>query len=179
MNYSQSIDLLKFVGAQVASVKIQGKKRNCIIIPAEWNEITITQDDQGRPSGAWSNLRNWEASKNYVQACKENHKEDENYRAPSHQTAIGYSQEFREKAEKAAYERLAKDPQHAGKPEDELKKMARYAVNDKTRIGTMTALEPKQPQAFTGQATAVGTTDWVPPTVDENGNVMPGDDLPF
>ena len=92
---------------------------------------------------------------------------------------IGYSQEFREKAEKAAYERLAKDPQHAGKPEDELKKLARYAVNDKTRIGTMTALEPKQPQAFTGQATAVGTTDWVPPTVDENGNVMPGDDLPF
>lgn len=179
MNYSQSIDLLKFIGATVASVEIQGKKRNCIIIPAGWNEITITQDDKGRPSGAWANLRNWEASKNYVQACKENHKDDENYRAPSHQTSISFSKDFREKAEKAAYESLAKDSQHAGKNEDELKKLARYAVNDKTRIGSMTPLEPKQQQPFTGQAASVGAADWVPPTTDENGNVMPDDDLPF
>ena len=51
-NFSLSVDLLRFVGAEVCSLDFKGQKRNCIIIPVNWNDIEVKVDNNGKPSGA-------------------------------------------------------------------------------------------------------------------------------
>ena len=48
-NFSLSVDLLRFVGAEVCSLDFKGKKRNCIIIPVNWNDIEVKLDNDGKP----------------------------------------------------------------------------------------------------------------------------------
>ena len=42
MNGKSSFDYLKLQGAQVMSVEINGKLMNCVVIPVDYNGITVT-----------------------------------------------------------------------------------------------------------------------------------------
>lgn len=177
MNYRSSIDLLDLVGARVQSTVVDGKTVNAIIIPTDWNDIKVTMKD-GAPSHAFLNKREWETSQKFREACMNNHKDDPDYVAPSHQISVAYSQEFEERAIASAERRLRADAEFMarGLSDEEIKKEAKYAVSNKSRIGYMTPLKRAEPVMYTGVAPAAQVVgEYVPPT----GEVEVGDDLPF
>ena len=182
-NFKGSINLMQLMGAKVVSMEINGKPMNCVCIPTGWNDIRVTADKAtNQPNGAYLNLRGWGTSPKFRQACEKNNADKEGYVAPSHQLHNSYSEEFQKAAIASAEARLRGDEEFMAKnpSEEDIKKQASYAVNDKSRIGTVTPLERKEPEAFAGQAApAQGVGGWTPPAVDAEGNVLPGDDLPF
>lgn len=174
-NFNLSVDLLKLQGAKVHGLNIDGRMRNCLVIPVAWNDIEVKVDSNNVPQAAPLYLRGWETSDAYVNACKANHEDESDYVAPSHTLSVNYREEFTEKAIEAAYNRLKADPTKAGMPEDELRKLAKYEVREKQRIGSMKVLAKKPQPTLQGTATPIqGAPGAFQQEVD---NVS--DDLPF
>lgn len=69
-NFSLSVDLLRFVGAEVCSLDFKGQKRNCIIIPVNWNDIEVKVDNNGKPAAAPVYMRGWETKDSYVKPAR-------------------------------------------------------------------------------------------------------------
>lgn len=178
MNNKSSIDLLALVGAQLMSVEINGKKVNAVVVPTAWNDISVTADKTtGLPNHAYLNMREWETSQKFKDACMQNHLGETDYVAPSHQIAVSYTTDFEQKAVAAAEKRLRADATFMAKnpSEEDIKKEAKYAVANKSRIGYVTPLKPAAAPAYTGAAqTAQGIGAYTP-----NNEVSPEDDLPF
>lgn len=182
-NFKGSINLMQLLGAKVVSMEVNGKPMNCVCIPVGWNDIHVTADKTtNQPNGAYLNIRGWGTSPKFRQACEANNTDKEGYIAPSHQLSASYTEDFQKAAVASAEARLRGDEKFMAEnpSEEEIKKQASYAVSNKSRIGTLTPLERKEPEAYTGQAApAQGVGEFVPPTVDADGNVLPGADLPF
>ena len=181
-NFKGNINLMQFVGAKVVSMEVNGALMNCVCIPVVWNDIHVTADKTtNQPNGAYLNIRAWGTAAKFRQACEANNTDKEGYVAPSHQLSISYSEKFQKDAVAAAEKRLRKDEEFMAKnlSEEEIQKQALYAVNNKSRFGTLTPLERQQPETYTGQAApAQGVGEWTPPTEnDENSQQI--DDLPF
>jgi hypothetical protein len=179
MNSKSSIDYLKLQGAQVMSVEINGKPMNCVVIPVAYNGITVTADkDTGLPNAAYQNLREWETSQKYKDACMANNTDKPDYIAPSHSIDVSYPEAL-EASYKKRYEVLVREDATfmASNPsEEDIKKEASNRYRRQLRIGTVTPLKRAEPQPFTGQAQAAASTGaWVPPPAEVN----PDDDLPF
>jgi len=177
-NLKGSVDLLKLLGAKVVSIEVNGKPQTVVAIPTGWNDIKVTADDQGNAKAAYLNLRAWETKDNFRKACLERDPEQE---PPTHQLQVSYTEAFDNKAKLAAEKRLRADAEYMAKnpSEEDILKEAKYSVSNKSRIGTLTAMPKKEAPAFAGQAPAAAAGEWKPPAVDENGHVIPGDDLPF
>ena len=178
MNNRSSIDLLALVGAKLMSVEINGKKVNVVAIPTGWNDISVTADKTtNEPNHAYLNMREWETSQKFREACVLRHQDEEDYIAPSHQISVSYSEDFTKAAIASAEKRLRADKEFMarGLSDEDIKNEARYAVNNKARIGYVTPLKRAEPAAYTGTApTAQGVGSWTPPA-----EVSPEDDLPF
>jgi hypothetical protein len=179
MNSKSSIDYLKLQGAQVMSVEINGRPMNCVVIPVAYNGITVTADkDTGLPNAAYQNLREWETSQKYKDACMANNTDKPDYIAPSHSIDVSYPEAL-ETAYKKRYEELVRKDEKfmATNPtEDAIKDEAKNRYRRQLRIGTVTPLKRAEPQPFMGAAQAASSTGaWVPPPTEVN----PGDDLPF
>lgn len=182
MNYKGSINLMQLMGAQVVSMEVGGKQRNVVAIPVEWNDIFVSADRDGKPTGAYLALRAWTVGEKYKQACIANNADKEDYMPPTHQLQVSYRQEFQDAAEKAVVARLRKDKKYmAQKPsEDGIKKQARIEVSNKSRVGTLTPLERKPATPFTGQAAQAAYAPASPLPADASNHAVPAeDDLPF
>lgn len=179
MNNKANIDYLKLMGAQVMTVAINGKNMNCVVIPCAWNGIHVTADKEtGKPVGAYQNLREWETSAKFKQACVENHRDEEGYMAPSHQISVSYPEELETAYKKRIEERLRGDEAFmATNPTDEdIKKKASYELSNQTRIGYVTPLKRAEPAPYAGSApTAQNVSNWSPASMEADVN----DDLPF
>ncbi|MDD3037946.1 hypothetical protein [Bacteroides sp.] len=182
-NYKGSINLMQLMGAKVVSMEVNGKPMNCVCIPVGWNDIAVTADKTtNEPNGAFLNLRGWETGANFRKACEERNTDKEGYVAPSHQISVSYTESFQEAAQKSAEARLRNNAEFMknNPTDDDIKKQAKYDVSNKSRVGTLTPLERQQPTAYAGQSPAAQVAgQWTPPTVDAEGHVIPGDDLPF
>lgn len=170
-NFKGSINLMQFVGAEIRSMEIGGSVRNVVVIPVNWNDISVVTDTTKRPNAAYLNLRAWETNDKFRQACMDHNADKEGYIAPTHQLQNSYSPEFQEAALKSVEARLRKDDKYMSEnPSDEdIKTKAKNEVSNKSRLGTLTPLARKQ--AALAQAASSG--EWQPPTAD------PTDDLPF
>lgn len=181
-NFKGNINLMQLVGAKVVSMEVNGKSMNCVCIPAAWNDIYLSADKAtNEPNGAYLNIRAWGTGVKYRQVCEANNADKEGYIAPSHQISTSYSEQFQKDAVAAAENRLRKNEELMAKnlPEEEIKKKALYTVSNKSRIGTLTPLEPQQPEAYTGKAApAQGISEWIPPMEDSEDS-QSKDDLPF
>lgn len=179
MNNQSSIDLLALMGAQLRSVEINGKPQNCVIIPVHWNCVKVTENKETHlPNHAYLNMREWETSQKYKDACMERNADKEGYVPPSHQISVSYTEEFEKAARLSAEKRLRSDSDYmSGHPSDEdIEREAKYAVSNKARIGFVTPLKRMEQPIFTGRAkSAQGVGDYAP----FDGEVNPGDDLPF
>jgi hypothetical protein len=173
------IDYLKLLGASLRSVEINGKAMNCIVIPVDYNDIFVSADKEtGAPVAATQMLRFWEFSDNYRTKCMNNNASNPDYVAPTHKVVVSYGEEFQKKAMASAEKRVRANAEFmATNPSDEeIQKQAKIIVNDRSRIGDMTPLQPKSPQLYTGVAqVATGVGEYVAP----DGEVNPEDDLPF
>ena len=179
MNGKSSFDYLKLQGAQVMSVEISGKKMNCVVIPVDYNGITVTADKTtGLPNAAFQNCREWETSQKFKDACIANNTDKEDYIAPSHSIEVSYPEKLETAYKKRHEELVRKDEKFmATNPtEDAIKQEANNRYRRQLRIGYVTPLKKAEPQPFTGAAQAANSTGaWVPPPAEAN----PGDDLPF
>ncbi len=179
MSNKSSIDLLALVGAELISVEKNGRKVNCVCVPVDYNCISVTANkDTGMPNHAYLNMREWEVSAKFREACMKNHEGEDGYVAPSHQISVSYTEDFEKAARASAEKRLRGDEQFMarGLSDDEIKKEAAYAVSNKARIGYVTPMRRQEPSAYSGTAPqAQGVSTYVPPT----GEVNPGNDLPF
>lgn len=179
MNSKSSFDYLKLQGAQVMSVAINGKPMNCVVIPISYNGISVTADkDTGQPNAAFQNLREWETSQKFKEACIANHQGEADYMPPSHQISVSYPQDLEDAYKKRYEELVRKDEKYmAGNPsEDDIKKEASNRLRNQQRIGYVTPLKRADAQVYNGQAPAAGTTGaYVAPPAEVN----PEDDLPF
>lgn len=173
------IDYLKLLGAQLRSVEVNGKAMNCVVIPVDYNDIFVSVDKQsGAPVAATQMLRFWEFSDNYRTKCMNNNASNPDYVAPSHKMVVSYGEEFQKRAIASAAKSVRANTEFmATNPtEDDIEKKAKMIVNDHSRIGDMTPLQPKAPQLYTGMAAAaVNVGGYVAPS----GEVDPDDDLPF
>lgn len=175
-NYSLSVDLLRFVGAEVCSLDFKGQKRNCIIIPVNWNDIEVKVDNNGKPSAAPVYMRGWEARDSYVKACKEKNADNPDYVAPSHTVDLNWREEFMNKAVEMVYNRMKADPQNADVSEDDLKDKARYEVRNKLRVGNMKILAKREQPTLQGDAAPLNAA---PQEFSKEVVVDEKDDLPF
>lgn len=175
-NFSLSVDLLRFVGAEVCSLDFKGQKRNCIIIPVNWNDIEVKVDKEGKPVAAPVYMCGWEAKKSYIKACKEKNADNPDFVAPSHLLDLNWREEFMNKAMDAAYVRLKTDPQNAGMSEEDLKKKALYEVRAWQRIGNMKVLAKREQPTLQGDAAPLNAA---PQEFSKEVVVDEKDDLPF
>lgn len=180
-NFKGSINLMSLLGANVVSMEVNGVVKNVVAIPVEWNDITVTVNSAtGKPNAAYLNVRAWETNDTFKKACIERNEDKEDYTPPSHSLQVNYSEEFQQCAQKSAISRLLKDENFmaVNPSEEDIKKKAKYEVNNKSRIGTLTPLARKQPQAFSGQAEQANVSEYVP---NASGYTQdnPDDDLPF
>lgn len=179
MNNKASIDYLKLMGAQVMSVEVNGKRMNCVVIPCAWNGISVTADEKtGQPRSAFQNLREWETSAKYRQACLDNHKDEEGYQAPSHQISVSYSEELDNAYKRRIEERLRADAAFmATNPtDDDIKAKVTIELRNQLRIGYVTPLKRAEAPAYAGSApVAQNVSDWSPASAEANVD----DDLPF
>lgn len=182
-HFKGSINLMQLLGTSVVSMEVSGKTMNCIVIPADYNDISVTVDKTtNQPNGAYLNFRLWETNAKFRQSCVERNSDKEGYIAPSHHFSNSYRELFQKNAEASAERRLRADEEFMKKErtDEQIKNEAKYAVNNKAQIGTVTPLERQQPIAFTGQAApATASGAFVAPTVDKDGNTLPPEDLPF
>lgn len=191
-----NIDLMKLKGAKLLTGLDEKKKdRVYVCIPVAWSEIKTTQDAQGNTHARLS-VNLWETGAKYRQACiagKQARGEDvSNYIPPSHQMEVGYSEDFRTKAEEAARKRLLKEHPDWSQPEhaQELKNAIYNAV--RVRLGTISAHVAKEQRASV--ATAVqGVSGYTPQQTEGADGQVQGaadpndpfanddypDDLPF
>lgn len=175
-NYSLSVDLLKFIGAEVCSLDFKGKKRNCIIIPVNWNDIEVKVDNNGKPAAAPVYMRGWETKESYVKACKEKNADNPDYVAPSHTIDLNWREEFMNQAVETVYNRMKADPQSAGMSEEDLRKKALYEVRNKLRVGNMKTLIKREQPTLQGDAAPLNAA---PQEFSKEVVVDEKDDLPF
>lgn len=175
-NFSLSVDLLRFVGAEVCSLDFKGKKRNCIIIPVNWNDIEVKVDNNGKPAAAPVYMRGWETKESYVKACKEKNADNPDYVAPSHTIDLNWREEFMNQAVETVYNRMKADPQTAGMSEEDLRKKALYEVRNKLRVGNMKMLAKREQPTLQGDAAPLNAA---PQEFSKEVEVDEKDDLPF
>lgn len=175
-NFSLSVDLLRFVGAEVCSLDFKGKKRNCIIIPVNWNDIEVKVDNNGKPAAAPVYMRGWETKESYVKACKEKNADNPDYVAPSHTIDLNWREEFMNQAVETVYNRMKADPQTAGMSEEDLRKKALYEVRNKLRVGNMKMLAKREQPTLQGDAAPLNSA---PQEFSKEVEVDEKDDLPF
>ena len=175
-NFSLSVDLLRFVGAEVCSLDFKGQKRNCIIIPVNWNDIEVKVDNNGKPAAAPVYMRGWETKDSYVKACKERNADNPDYVAPSHTIDLNWREEFMNKAVEAAYKRMKGDPQNASISDEDLKKKALYEVRNKLRVGSMKVLAKREQPTLQGDAAPLNAA---PQEFSKEVTTDESDDLPF
>lgn len=179
MNQKSSIDLLALAGAELMSIEKDGKKMNCVVIPVEWNCVGVTVDERtGVPGHAYLNMREWETSQKFKEACMQNHQGEDGYMPPSHQISVSYTEDFEKKAKAAAMKRLRQDAEFMTKnpTEDDIKREAAYAVSNKARIGYVTPLKRREPIAYTGTAPSASVVGGY---ATASGEAEMNDDLPF
>lgn len=175
-NFSLSVDLLKFIGAEVCSLDFKGQKRNCIIIPVNWNDIEVKVDNNGKPAAAPVYMRGWEARNSYVKACKEKNADNPDFVPPSHLLEVNWHEDFMNKAVEMVYNRMKADPQNADVSEDDLKDKARYEVRNKLRVGNMKILAKREQPTLQGDAAPLNAA---PQEFSKEVVVDEKDDLPF
>lgn len=175
-NFSLSVDLLRFVGAEVCSLDFKGKKRNCIIIPVNWNDIEVKVDNNGKPAAAPVYMRGWETKESYVKACKEKNADNPDYVAPSHTIDLNWREEFMNQAVETVYNRMKADPQTAGMSEEDLRKKALYEVRNKLHVGNMKMLAKREQPTLQGDAAPLNSA---PQEFSKEVEVDEKDDLPF
>ena len=175
-NFSLSVDLLRFVGAEVCSLDFKGKKRNCIIIPVNWNDIEVKVDNNGKPAAAPVYMRGWETKESYVKACKEKNADNPDYVAPSHTIDLNWREEFMNQAVETVYNRMKADPQTAGMSEEDLRKKALYEVRNKLRVGNMKMLAKREQPTLQGDAAPLNSA---PQEFSKEVEVDEKDDLLF
>lgn len=178
MNHRSNIDLLALIGAELVSVNKNGKKMNCVVVPVDWNCISVTANKDGIPNHAYLNMVEWETSDKFREACESRHSDEPDYIAPSHQISVSYTKEFSDAANKKAEETLRKDGVYMAEnpSDDEVRKKAEYQVRNRARIGYVTPIKRKEPAAYTGTAPEPsGMSSYVPPVENE----APYNDLPF
>lgn len=178
MNYKGSIDLLKLNGATLASIEVApGVVKNCVVVPVEWNDIQVPANAEGKPTGAYMNIREWETGDAFRKACVERNADKPDYVAPSHQLEVSYSEDFRKAAIAAAVKRLKADASFmaANPSEEAIEKEAKYSVSNKARLGHITPMQPKPQQQYQGAAPAATAGAYTPPAEAAG----PVDDLPF
>lgn len=175
-----SINLMQFVGAELRSMEIAGKSRNVVVIPVDFNDISVTcNKETGEPNAAFVNLRAWETNEKFRSVCVERNKDKEGYTPPSHQLSVSYGEDFQKVAEMVAERRLRGTEKFmsCNPSDEEVKKAARYEVSNKQRIGMLHPMEPQPAQTFKGIAPQTTSEAYIPPT-DAN-HATPDDDLPF
>lgn len=170
-NYYASIDLLRLKGASVRSADVNGRVMNVVMIPVDYNDIFVSVKD-GMPSSARLSLNMWQVNDKFRQACIEKNKDKENYNPPCNNIDVSYSQEFREKAETAAFNRLRKS-NGGTMSDDELKKAARYEVSNASNIGYMHERAARQPEQLGTLASPVSSQGY------SASEPVTADDLPF
>lgn len=175
-NFSLSVDLLKFIGAEVCSLDFKGQKRNCIIIPVNWNDIEVKVDNNGKPAAAPVYMRGWEARDSYVKACKEKNADNPDFVPPSHLLEVNWHEDFMNKAVEMVYNRMKADPQNADVSEDDLKDKARYEVRNKLRVGNMKILAKREQPTLQGDSAPLNAA---PQEFSKEVVVDEKDDLPF
>lgn len=175
-NYSLSVDLLKFIGAEVCSLDFKGQKRNCIIIPVNWNDIEVKLDNNGKPAAAPVYMRGWEARNSYIEACKKKNSDNPDFVPPSHLLEVNWHEDFMNKAVEMVYNRMKADPQNADVSEDDLKDKARYEVRNKLRVGNMKVLAKREQPTLQGDAAPLNAA---PQEFSKEVEVDEKDDLPF
>lgn len=179
-SYRAGQDLLKLVGTRVVSMEVNGKAENFICIPARFNDITINADSNGQPRSAYLNFNLWATNDRFRKACMERNADKQNYQAPSHELAVSYSEDFLAAACRAAEKRLRADAAYMAKnpSEEEIKKQARYDVNNRARMGYATMIQPKAAPTYQNVAPAATNVGaYQSPTTDQP--IAPEDDLPF
>lgn len=177
MNGKSSFNYLDLVGAVVEQHQINGVQRNCICIPVEWNGISVV-GEPGNFKGAYQNLREWETSQKYKEACMANNTDKPDYVAPSHIIEVSYPEALEASYKKRHEELVRKDEKFmATNPsEEDIKKETNYRYRKQLRVGFVTPLKRVEPKEFTGAAPiGVSGGAYVPPPAEVN----PDDDLPF
>lgn len=175
-NFSLSVDLLKFIGAEVCSLDFKGQKRNCIIIPVNWNDIEVKLDNNGKPAAAPVYMRGWEARNSYIEACKKKNSDNPDFVPPSHLLEVNWHEDFMNKAVEMVYNRMKADPQNADVSEDDLKDKARYEVRNKLRVGNMKTLAKREQPTLQGDAAPLNAA---PQEFSQEVTTSEDDDLPF
>ena len=174
--FRMSLKLLALKKASVVSVPIDGKPMNCVVIPCAYNDISITQKEDGTIDNAYLNMSCWPYPQKYIDTCIQSNRDKDNYTPPSHEVQVNYSEDFKEKATAAAKIRILKEAAAKGETieEDQLAQQAKNALRAACRIGQMTEIRPKEAAPFTGQAPSAGNVAAYVPE-----EVSPTDDLPF
>ena len=174
--FRMSLKLLDLKKASVASVAIDGKPMNCVVIPCAYNDISITKNEDGTINNAYLNMSCWPYPQKYIDTCMQSNRDKENYTPPSHEVQVNYSKDFREKAVAAAKMRILKEAAAKGETieEDQLVLQAKNAIREASRVGQLTEIRPKEAAPFTGQAPSAGPVSAYVPE-----EVSPLDDLPF
>lgn len=178
-NFKGSINLLSLVGSKLASMEIEGKQRNVVVVPVDWNDIFVSASQDGsKPTGAYLNLRAWPVGNKYRQTCMERNAGKENYTAPTHQLQVSYGKSLQTAAERAVTKKLKNDPDFmkTNPSEEDISREARNRVNNRSRIGTLTPLDMK-PIEFSATAPSSSFGEYA--ANPQQGPVSPDDDLPF
>ena len=99
-----------WVDTPLAPSSFNGKKMNCVVIPVDYNGITVTADKTtGLPNAAFQNCREWETSQKFKDACIANNTDKPNYFAPSHSIEVSYPEKLEEAYKKRHEELVRKD----------------------------------------------------------------------
>lgn len=173
-NFSISGDLLNFVGADVRALEYEGKVRNCVIIPVDWNDLEVKVNDQNKPVAVPFYGRAWEVKEAYLKACMEKNAGDPNFIAPSHTVELNWREDFMNKAVDAAFKRMKVDSQSTGVTDEDLKKKALYEVRNRLRLGTMKVLAKREQPTLQGPAVPLQSAPQ-----EFSPEVNGSDDLPF
>lgn len=174
--FRMSLKLLALKKASVVSVPIDGKPMNCVVIPCAYNDISITQKEDGTIDNAYLNMSCWPYPQKYIDTCVQSNRDKDNYTPPSREVQVNYGEDFREKAIAAAKMRIMKEAAAKGETieEDQLTQQAKYAIREASRVGQLTEIRPREAAPFTGQAPTAGSVAAYVPE-----EVSPMDDLPF
>lgn len=174
--FRMSLKLLDLKKASLVSVPVDGKPMNCVLIPCAYNDISITQNEDGTINNAYLNMSCWPYPQKYIDTCIQSNRDKENYNPPSHEVQVNYGKDFREKALASAKMRILKEAAAEGKviEEDQLILLAKNAVREASRVGQLTEIRPKEAAPFVGQAPSAGNISTYVPE-----EVSPLDDLPF
>lgn len=161
-------------GAQVLNVTMpNGRVEPCVCIPAAYNDMVRTKDGK-REIVPYLNIRAWDASSKFVEACRRRHESEEDYVPPSHTIKASWSSEFRQRVEAAVRSRMK--AQNPDATEEDIKAELAKATN--VSLGDLTPMLPPPPKGYI-PTESVATSAYDAGAEATGGEVSASDDLPF